>query len=148
MRLATQLAVFLENRPGTLARVCDALGEAGINILAITTSDTVDHTVVRMVVSEARKAIFLLEERGTLVAENEVVLFEGRNQPGSLAAVARLLAEQKINIEYLYSATDPKEEKGLMVMRVSEPARALRVLQRQQRRQPRRKAGAAQSRRA
>jgi hypothetical protein len=44
---ATQLAVFLANRPGALARVCDALAKAGINIYALATSDTVDHSVVR-----------------------------------------------------------------------------------------------------
>ena len=51
---AMQLAVFLANRPGALARVCDALAKAGINIYALATSDTVDHTVVRMVVSILR----------------------------------------------------------------------------------------------
>jgi hypothetical protein len=44
---ATQLAVFLANRPGALARVCEALANAGVNIYALATSDTVDHTVVR-----------------------------------------------------------------------------------------------------
>jgi len=52
---ATQLAVFLANRPGALARVCEALANAGINIYALATSDTVDHTVVRMVVSDPRR---------------------------------------------------------------------------------------------
>jgi hypothetical protein len=40
---ATQLAIFLENRPGALVRVCEALAKAGINIQALTVSDTVDH---------------------------------------------------------------------------------------------------------
>ena len=48
MQITKQLAIFLENRPGTLARVCDALAEAKINIFAVSTSDTVDHTVIRM----------------------------------------------------------------------------------------------------
>jgi hypothetical protein len=52
---ATQLAVFLANRPGALARVCEALAKAEINIHALATSDTVDHTVVRMVVSDPTK---------------------------------------------------------------------------------------------
>src|SRR5689334_3479875 len=43
MEITTQLALFLDNRPGTLARVCEALSEAKINIYAITTSDTIDH---------------------------------------------------------------------------------------------------------
>ena len=44
MHFTKQLAIFLDNRPGTLARVADALAEAKINIYAISTSDTVDHT--------------------------------------------------------------------------------------------------------
>ena len=86
MQLADQLALFLDNKPGTLARVCDALSAAKINIYAISTSDTVDHSVVRMVVSDARKALLLFEEHGTLVVESEVLLIEGDNKPGSLAA--------------------------------------------------------------
>ena len=52
MQITKQLALFLENRPGTLARVCDALAAEKINIYAISSSDTVDHIVVRMVGSE------------------------------------------------------------------------------------------------
>ena len=63
MELTNQLALFLDNRPGTLARLCEALAEAKINIYAISTSDTVDHSVVRMVVSDWRKALLLFEER-------------------------------------------------------------------------------------
>ncbi len=66
---ATQLAVFLANRPGALARVCEALAKAEINIHALATSDTVDHTVVRMVVSDPTKALMLLGEAGTLALE-------------------------------------------------------------------------------
>lgn len=66
---ATQLAVFLANRPGALARVCDALANAGINIYALATSDTVDHTVVRIVVSDPTKALMLLGEAGVLALE-------------------------------------------------------------------------------
>ena len=54
MHIAKQLAIFLDNRPGMLARVSDALGEAKINIYAIMTSDTVDHSVIRLVVSDYR----------------------------------------------------------------------------------------------
>lgn len=128
MQIVTQLAVFLENKPGTLARVCEALGEAGINIHALTTSDTVDHTVLRMVVSDPRKALFLLEERNVLVVETEVLMLDVDNRPGVLARVASTLAEAGINIDYLYCATSAQTRHGVIVMRVSEPRRALEVL--------------------
>lgn len=128
MQITTQLAIFLDNRPGTLARVCDALSEARINIYAITTSDTVDHSVIRMVVSDRQRALHLLEERGTLVVEDEVLMIDGDNKPGSLAAIAHKLAAAKINIEYCYCATSPDARKGLLIVRTANARKALKVL--------------------
>ena len=128
MQISKQLAIFLDNRPGTLARVVDALAEAKINIYAITTSDTVDHSVIRLVVSDYRKAMHVFEEYGTLVVEDDVLMIDGTNKPGELARLAHKLADAKINIEYCYSATPPDSKKGLMIMRVSNPAKALKVL--------------------
>src|SRR5947207_9296790 len=96
---ATQLAVFLSNRPGALARVCEELAGAEINIhalstsdtadhsvvrmvpwsdrltpFALSTSDTADHSVVRMVLSDPTKALMLLGERGVLALETEVLM--------------------------------------------------------------------------
>jgi hypothetical protein len=128
MQITKQLAIFLDNRPGMLARVCDAIGEAGINIYAISTSDTVDHTVIRMVVSDYRKALHLFEEHSTLVVEDDVLMVEGSNKPGSLARIAHKLAAAKVNIEYCYCATPPKVKQGLLVLRVSDVKKALKVL--------------------
>jgi len=128
MQIATQLALFLDNRPGTLARVCDALAAAKVNIYAITTSDTVDHSVVRMVVNNTRKALLLFEEHGTLVVETEVLMIEGDNKPGSLAKISHKLANANINIEYAYCATPPEAQKGLLILRVNNAKRALKVL--------------------
>ena len=128
MQMTKQLAIFLDNRPGTLASVADALANARINIYAIATSDTVDHTVIRLVVSDYRKALHVFEERGTLVVEDDVVMVEGSNRPGELACVAHKLADAKINIEYCYCATPPDAKKGLLILRVSNPAKALRAL--------------------
>ena len=128
MHIAKQLALFLDNRPGTLARLADALGEAGVNIYAICTSDTIDHSVVRLVVSDYRKALHVFEERGALVVEDDVLVIEGDNKPGSLARMAHKLSDAKINIEYCYSATSPEAKKVLFIMRVSNAAKALKVL--------------------
>lgn len=128
MQITKQLAIFLDNRPGMLARLADALAEAKINIYAITTSDTIDHTVIRLVVSDYRKALHLFEEHGTLVVEDDVLMVDGSNKPGELARLAHRLAEARINIEYCYSATPPSAKGGLLIMRVSNPTKALKVL--------------------
>jgi hypothetical protein len=128
MQITKQLAIFLDNRPGTLARVLDALMEAKLNIYAITTSDTVDHSVIRMVVSDYRKAIDVFETHGTLVVEDDVLMLEGNNKPGELARIAHALAKGKVNIEYCYSATPENVKKGLIILRVSNPAKAMKML--------------------
>ncbi len=128
MQLATQLALFLDNRPGTFVRVCNALSEAKINIYAVSTSDTVDHSVVRMMVSDPRKAMLIFEEHGTLVVDTEVLMIEGDNKPGSLAKICATLAKAKINIEYAYCATPPDARKGLLILRVDNAKKAMKVL--------------------
>src|SRR5213080_3422434 len=126
---ATQLAVFLANRPGALARVCEALAKAEINIHALTTSDTADHSVVRMVVSDPTKALMLLGEAGVLALETEVLMIETANEPGVLAKIAERLAEADVNIEYVYLAGGRGVEKGLIVLRPSDIEKAQRALQ-------------------
>src|SRR5437879_1290701 len=121
---ATQLAVFLANRPGAPARVCEALAKAEINIHALATSDTIDHSVVRMVVSDPTKALMLFGESGVLALENDVIMIEGDNAPGILARIAERLGRAEVNIEYAYLAASPKADRGLIILRPSDVDKA------------------------
>lgn len=131
MRIVEQLAIFTANKPGTLAEVCDELAAGRVNIYGLTISDTVDHAVVRMVVSDTRKALALFEARGTLVVESDVLMIENDNKPGSLSRIARILSTHKINIEYAYLASLPTAKRGLLILRVNDPKKALRCLSRE-----------------
>ena len=128
MEITTQLALFLANKPGTLAAVCDALAAEKINIFGLTISDTVDHAVVRMVVSDYKRALSIFEEHGTLVLENEVLMLEHDNQPGTLSKIAKKLAAENVNIEYAYLATAPTAEKGVLIFRPDNLRRAFEIL--------------------
>jgi hypothetical protein len=128
VKIVTQLAVFIENNPGTLAAVCDALAKEGINIWGLATSDTTDHTVIRLVLSDPKRALRIFEERGTLVVESDVLMVENRNQPGALAKIAKALSKKKINIEYAYLASHPSDIRGLLILRVGNAKSALETL--------------------
>jgi hypothetical protein len=128
IEIRTQLAVFLENRHGALARVCDALAKAGINIHALTVSDTVDHSVVRMLVSDPTKALMLLGERGVLAFENDVLLIDASNEMGVLGRIADALSRVEVNIEYAYFATGTTSPKGIIVLRPSNVEKARHAL--------------------
>ncbi len=128
MRVVRQLAVFLENKPGTLADMCDALADQGINIMALTVSDTVDHGVVRMVVDKPDEATHLLGEGSMMVVETDVVALEVANRPGSLAELARKCSEADINIEYAYCTTGESESEATLYFRTRDPQKAVELL--------------------
>lgn len=127
-RIVQQLAIFLENKPGALASVCDALAGAKINIYGLTVSDTTDHAVVRMVVDNTPRALTIFESHGTLVIESDVLMIQNDNKPGSLSRIAHALSARKINIDYGYLASMPSAKKGLLILRVTDSKRALSVL--------------------
>ena len=97
-KIVQQLAVFLENKPGALTAVCDALAVAQINIFGLTVSDTTDHSVVRMVLSNTERALRLFEEHGALIVESDVLMIQNDNKPGSLSRIAHALSMKKINL--------------------------------------------------
>ncbi|HOX37458.1 MAG TPA: ACT domain-containing protein [Candidatus Brocadiia bacterium] len=128
MQIATQLGIFLENRPGTLAKVCNELAKAKINILAMSVSDTVDHAVIRLVVDETAKAMHILGERGLIVIEREVIIANIPNKPGILGKVADVLSRAKVNIEYAYCTADSALNTGTLILRVSNARKGLSAL--------------------
>lgn len=121
-----QLSIFLQNKPGVLAEVCQVLAAESVNLRALSVSDTVDHAVVRMVVDNPQKASHLLGERGTLVVETDVLGLKLTNKPGALGEVAAKLAKAKVNIEYAYGSADSAD--GVLFLRVSDLKKAQRAL--------------------
>jgi hypothetical protein len=128
MHVDKQLSAFLENKPGTLAAMCEALAEQDVNLLAMTVSDTVDHAVVRMVVDKPEEALHILGESGILVVTNEVLIIEVANYPGALAEMAQRLARNRINIEYAYCTTSENQPEGILVLRTHDPEGAMQAL--------------------
>jgi len=127
-QVAHQLSIFVANKPGVLGNVCELLKKEKLNILAITTSDNRDHSVIRLVVDDWHRALGLLEEFGTLVQETDVIMIDGPNRPGVIAEMARRLGDAKVNIDYLYCATPPSAKSGLLIFKPSNVAQALKVL--------------------
>ena len=120
IKIETQLAVFMENRPGMLARVAQALAKANINILALSILDTVDHAIIRMVVDKTKEAERVLAELRAMVQAHEVVFMDVPNAVGDLAGIAERLAEEGINMEYAYCTTPPSQSAGALVLRTND----------------------------
>jgi hypothetical protein len=131
MQVERQLSLFLDNRPGVLAAVCRDLAEHDVNIEAITVANLVDHAVVRMVVSDPRSAVHLLEERGVLVIVSDVLAIELPDRPGAIAALAERLGDADVNIDYMYgSSRGSRAGRPTVFLRVADARRAIRALAR------------------
>ena len=129
MKTATELSLFVENKPGALASILGDLKKHQLNVEAISVIDHTDHALVRLVVGDKKRALHVLEGAGLLVIEATVLRIEASNRPGALGEVASRLARAKINIEYLYG-TVGISTRACLYLRVSDVARAKRVLER------------------
>jgi len=125
-----QISVFLENRPGVVADLCNALTEQDISIRAMTVLDTIDIGTMRIVVDQPERAKETLQTAGAAYVLVPVIGVEMPNKPGAFGHIAHLLANQGVNIEYVYATIMPGAESTLMVLRVTTEAvdRALDAL--------------------
>ncbi len=128
MPIEKQLSVFIENKPGRLSYICTTLAENDINIYAMSVHDTVDHAIVRLIVNNPTKALVILEEEGVYTITQDVVVLEIENKPGIISHIAKKLFRADINIEYAYGTVGSREKKGVLIVRVSDTRRALKVL--------------------
>ncbi len=123
-----QLSLFLENRPGHLHGICETLGRANINILAMTVADTAEFGIVRMIVPDWERARDVLAAAGYVVHANEVIAVEVPDRPGGMAAVLSVFDAAGINVDYLYAFPERRRDCALVVMRVGSPSEAIERL--------------------
>jgi hypothetical protein len=104
--MATDLAVTVEDKPGALAGMGEAIGAAGINIGGVCGVAASGASVVHFLVDDSAGAREALQGAGfTSVDEREVVVVEVEDRPGVLGEVGRKLADAGVNIELIYLAT-------------------------------------------
>ncbi|MBA7696532.1 hypothetical protein ES703_105182 [subsurface metagenome] len=105
--MAKDLTVILEDRPGTLADMGEALGKAGINIDGLCGFPCQGKGTIHILVEDAAAARRALEERGLEVRdEREVLILEVEDRPGAFGDVTRRIANAGVNIDLAYPATN------------------------------------------
>ena len=124
----TQISVFLENRKGRLADVCNLFGSNGVNIRALTIAETETFGVMRLVVDKPSEAMELLKNNGFTANLTNIVAVEVEDIPGGLAKILNVLSVNQVNIEYMYGFIEKISEKALMVFRFDNTEAAINVL--------------------
>jgi hypothetical protein len=126
-----QLTVLSENSASHLRKVISILSNDEIDIRAHCLVDNGDgHCKLRMVVSEADKAMAILQRNHYAAVVNDVVMVETDDKPGGLSVLLGMLEGDDIQIEYSYTAASVSPGIAEMVFRFSDNTKAIGVLER------------------
>ena len=123
-----QLSVFLENKAGRLAHVTRILGDAKVNLLALSLADSSDFGILRLIVDDAERAQAVLKEHQVVCAVHEVMAVEVDDRPGGLADLLDLLDKGGVNVEYMYAFSEQKTGRAALIFRFDDTAKAAACL--------------------
>lgn len=125
--IITQLSIFVNNEPGSLARVAKQIGECGINMKAFNLAESTEFGILRAIVDNPDKAYDLLRETGLIVKKTEIIGVLIDDAPGSIFQAAEICGKSGINIEYGYAYTG--RATAAFFIRVDDPLNAVTALQ-------------------
>jgi hypothetical protein len=103
--IVNQLAIYTQNDKGNVNNILRILGEHKINILSLFLADTEDFGILRLVTEDNKKAQDVLIQEGYMTALTDLLSITVKNEPGDLEKILKKLADNQINIEYMYSYT-------------------------------------------
>ena len=123
-----QISIFIENKSGRLAEVTRTIGEAGVNIRALSLADTSDFGILRLIVDQPAVAKSILREHGFTVSMTDVVAVEVPDQPLGLFTLLNILDNCGVNVEYMYAFVERCSGSAVMIFRFDNTDEAIRCL--------------------
>lgn len=124
-----QISVFVENGVGGISEITRILSDNDINIRSAYVADTAEFGILRLIVTDTKKAEKVLGESGIAVKETDVIAVEMSDTPGGLGGILDVLSDQGVNIEYLYAFVGKGESGALMVFKADDAQKAEEVLE-------------------
>ncbi len=128
--MTRQVNVFVENKPGRLRRITSILRDEDINIRAVEIQDRGDYGVIKLLVSDPRKAQLALGEAGLACALRNILAIVIEDRPGALCELAGCFDENGINIADAYGFILESRKKAVWCVEVENPGEAARVMER------------------
>ena len=127
--IVEQVSVFVENKPGALSEITTSLAAEGVDLKAFTVADKSEFGVLRFLADFPEKALAMLRRNGWVASITPVVAVKMTDKPGSLASVLKLLADNDVQVEYLYAFVAQEEGRAYVVLRVKDPEGAMKLLE-------------------
>jgi hypothetical protein len=126
-RMERELSIICEDRPGTLSHLAKLLGDAKVNIVAMSCTMSGVQGAVRIVVDGFPRARKVLDREHTSYTEHDVLYVELPNVPGALANFTGKLAAQNINVTNAYGTAPKGSKKAILIFRVSDLDKAAQI---------------------
>ena len=102
MAITREFTVLMEDRPSMLGKVCQALADGEVNVLALQSFPNRGKFVIRLIVDKPDKARVVFNNRQLTFVETQIVQVKIRHRPGEIARLASRLGKAAININYAY----------------------------------------------
>ncbi len=126
-----QVSVFLDNKPGALSDVIEHIDKFQIKIFALSIADAGEFGLIRMITEDPDRAIKNLEDADFILAKskkNTEVIVVLITENGKVSEIAKLLADEGLNIEYAYSSAVLIDGKLAVVLRVNDLDKTEKIL--------------------
>ena len=114
-----QLSIIVENKLGRLAEITEIIADNKINMRALSLAEAANHGILRIITDEPGKAEKILKDNDLTLSVSNVLSVCIDDTPGGLAKILRILADNNINIKYLYVFVSKQDnDKAYAVLRV------------------------------
>ena len=126
-----QVSVFLDNRPGALSEVIEHIDKFRMKIFALSIADAGEFGLVRMITEDPERAVKDLEDADFILAKskkNSEVIAILITKSGKVSEIAKMLADEDLNIEYAYSSAVLIDGKLAVILRVNDLDKAEKIL--------------------
>lgn len=117
--MVKQIAIFIENQEGYLRKVTETLHQSGISIYALSTIDSPEFGILRMIVDQPEKGREALEANSFVAKTCEVIAVEMKEQ-SEMDDLLAVVHEGNVNINYIYSSFGSKGGNPVLILHAAD----------------------------
>jgi hypothetical protein len=129
MPSVTEFTIHLKDHPGMLGKLCRAMADRRVNIVAFQSfPEERGKSAVRLVTDNPTATKTVLDAEQATYSEMQVVKTSLPHHPGSLASAAEKLGKADININYAYAGIEPETDTPVVIFGVADVGPATKLL--------------------
>lgn len=123
-----QISVFIENKEGRIKKAVNVISKEEINIRALSLADNTKYGILRLIVSDNKKAKEVLKSEHFIVKETDVLVVRVKDEPNGLNSTLEILENANINVEYLYAFVSSKTDEAIVVIKIEDYESGVKAL--------------------